>query len=101
MELRGLEDLERASSDVLQALTAAETAEAGARLIAASARPLVPREAGTLAASETVNGGQLVYTAPYAPIVHAAQPWLGDAIAAVLPQLVEHYDATAAQAWQT
>lgn len=101
----GLEDLDRAITDTVQVLTAPATAQAATQLVAAAGRRLVPRDTGKLAASESVTptatGAQLVYAARYAPIVQASQPWLGAAITAALPALVELYGTAAADAWNT
>lgn len=103
MELKGTTELEASASAVVAVLTAPATAEAGARLIASDARPRVPLDTGKLLASEAVQltptGAQLVYAARYAPIVHARQPWLGAAITATVPQLVDVYATAAVEAW--
>lgn len=103
VSLTGLDAVDASVAAVIQALTDPQTAQAGAELIAASARPLVPHDSGELAASERVGqsgtGAQLVYAARHAPIVHARQPWLGEAITAAVPELEQLYERQVTEAW--
>lgn len=103
MELSGLETVDAAVAAVVQVLTDPATAEAGAQLIAAGARPLVPVDKGTLLASERVlvsgTGAQLVYAARHAVFVQASQPWLGEGITRAVDQLVDLYATRVLDAW--
>lgn len=97
--LSGLDDLDAALAAVVDVLTDPATEAAGAQLVAAGARPFIPRDTGKLAASEQVAGGQLVYAVPYSAIVSASQPWLGAGISASLDALVDLYARKALEAW--
>lgn len=103
VDLEGVDDLEASLAAVAHVLQDPQTAEAGTRLIAESARPLVPREVGTLAASDVVtvrgNGARLTYQATYSVTVQARQPWLGAGIRAALPDLLALYDREVQEAW--
>lgn len=102
VDLTGLDDLQASLVAVTEALRDPATAQAAARLVAGAATP--PTDTGRLAASEqvsaTATGARLEYAAPYAVIVHAAQPWLGEAITATVDQLVALYAETTHTAWQ-
>lgn len=104
VELTGLEDLTAALEAVKAALSDPATADAAAQLLAAGIRPFIPRDDGTLAASERVTvtgtGAQLVYAARYAVFVQASQPFMGAGISAAVEQLVAYYGDRALDAWQ-
>lgn len=102
VELRGLDTLQASLAAVTDALTDPATAAEAARLVAGVATP--PVDKGGLAASAqvaaTATGASLVYAAPYAVIVHASQPWLGEAITATVPQLIDLYERNTITAWE-
>lgn len=105
VDLEGVPTVEAAVAAVVAVLQDPATAEAATHLVAASARPLVPVDTGRLAASEQVirtgGGAALVYSARYAVIVQARQPWLGAGITAAVPELEALYARQATEAWGT
>lgn len=105
VEVEGVPTVEAAVAAVVAVLQDPATAEAATNLVAASARPLVPFLTGFLVASEQVvrtgSGAALLYTAPYAVIVQARQPWLGAGITAAVPALENLYATQVEQAWNT
>lgn len=101
VELAGLDTVDASVAAVVQVLTDPALASSVAQLVAQLGHPLVPVDKGRLAASAQVAGAQLVYAAPYAAIVSARQPWLGDAIAAAVPQIEDLYATRVTEAWGT
>lgn len=103
VDLGGVQSVEAAVAAVVDVLQDPGTAVEPTRLVAAEAAPLEPHDTGRLSASRrvvaTAAGAELVYAAPYAVIVQARQPWLGEAITAAVPRIVALYETQAITAW--
>lgn len=95
--LEGLPAVEASVAAVVDALQDPATAAEAANLVRVAASP--PRDTGRLADSAQVVGSELVYAVPYSVIVHTSQPWLGDAVSSIIPDLVNLYETRALEAW--
>lgn len=83
----------KAAADKVSDLTDAHTV--AARVVLSAATPKTPRRTGRLAAGlRSVvgpHGFTIAAAAPYAAPVHAARPWVTDAIAATTDDQVDVY----------
>lgn len=92
-DVRGADQLVgslRAVARELAELTAAD--EAAGELLAGEVASSAPRVTGFLAQSVTHSGGRVEIGAPYAGVVHAANPWAAQTTAAKEAAVVDIYE---------